>query len=110
MVLESRKNLLLTRPDGLVRPGGTIGGRRHVRRFRGERSVLRNPLLAAPIDQANVLVAVIFQLPKGVGGEPVVVVPVQQNRGVVRDSRLSEQFFERSLLDQIATNVILQLG
>jgi len=55
-------------------------------------------------------VAVVFQLPEGVSGEPVVVVAIEKNGGAVGNAGGAEKFFERGLVDQIAADVVLELG
>ena len=59
-----------------------------------ERSLLLEPFFAAAIDEANILVAVVFQLPEGVGGEPVVVVAVEKDGAVIGNAGSAEKFFE----------------
>ena len=54
--------------------------------------------------------AVQLQLPKGVGGEPVVVVAIEKDGGAVGNAGGAEKFFERGLVDQIAADVVLELG
>jgi hypothetical protein len=44
---------------------------------RGELSTLELPLLPPAVEERNVVEAAQFQDPVGVGGEPVVVAPVQ---------------------------------
>src|SRR5260370_7254931 len=87
-----------------------MGSGSHVCAILGERPFLFEPFLAAAVNEANILVAVVFQLPEGVGGEPVVVVAVEQNGGVVGNAGGTEKFFESGFIDQIAPDVVLELS
>jgi len=84
--------------------GGDFG------RILGERALLFDPFLAAAVDEANVFVAVQLQLPEGVSGEPVVVVAVKKDGGVVGNAGGAEKLFERGLVDQVSAYAVLELG
>src|SRR6266576_716028 len=43
-------------------------------------------------------------------GEPVVVVAVEKNGGVIGNAGGAEKSFERGLVDQVAADVVLELG
>ena len=58
-------------------------------------AALVDPLLAAAVQDPHVVVAVELQIPVGVGGEPVVLVAVEDDGRVVADSALAEQPLER---------------
>src|SRR5262249_6310906 len=61
------------------------------------------------IDEANILVTVVFEQPERIGGEPVVVIAVQDNRRLGRDTCVGGQFLEVFLADDVARNLILKL-
>ena len=85
------------------------GVRRRLRRgcLRRQLAPLVDPLLAAPVEDPHVLVAVDLQVPVGVGGKPVVLVAVEHERRVVRDPALAQQALEGRLVDQVALDRIL---
>ena len=87
-----------------------IGRRRDVCGILGDRALFFEPFLAAAVDEADVLVAVQLQLPKGVGGEPIVVVAIEKNRCVIGNAGGAEKLFEGGLVDQVAADVVLELG
>ena len=68
------------------------------------------PLLAAAVEQPDVGVAVEREVPVGVGGEPVVVAAVEHDGVVVGDASLGEQRLELLLVDEVATDLVLQIG
>src|SRR6202041_1256873 len=88
---------------------GVIGGGSNLGGIGGQRTLFFHPLLATAIDEPGILVAVIFQLPQSVGGEPVVIVTVKKNCGVVGNAGLAQQLFEGGLVNQVAPHVILKL-
>src|SRR6266850_533725 len=104
------KNIVFVGAKGFIEAGDAIGGRRDVDGILGQRALLFEPFLAAAVDEPDVFVAVIFELPEGVGGEPIVVIAVKKNGGVVGNAGSAEQLFERGLVDQIAADVVLELG
>src|SRR5579884_3114916 len=53
--------------------------------------------------------AVILEQPERPGREPVVVVPVENNRGVIADTSAAEQCFEMFFVDWGAHHLVLQL-
>ena len=79
------------------------------RRVGAELLAFGQPLLAAAVHNSDILVAVQLQLPERPGGKPVVVVAVQDNRGVVVDSRRAKQFFELVLRNHVAHDRVAQL-
>src|SRR5882762_1391395 len=103
-------DFFLVRANGIVGGGDVIGIRGDVCGILGERALLFEPFLAAAVDQADVLVAVKFQLPEGISGEPIVVVAIEKNGGVVGNAGSAEKLFERGLIDEIASDVVLELG
>src|SRR5271155_4830112 len=88
--------------------GEDCGGDRG--RLGGEKKPFGDPFFAAAINEAHIFVAVIFQLPEGVGGEPVVVVAVKEDDGVFANTGFAEQALEFGLFDEIATDRVLELG
>ena len=108
-LFHRRKNFFLARANALIRLGRVILRPRHLRRLRRQRTLLFQPLLPPAVNQPDILVPVIFQLPQSVRREPVVVVAVKQNGRVVRNSRRAQQRLQRLLIDQIPPHIILQL-
>src|SRR6185436_4699972 len=91
--------------------------RRRLVRLRGERRLLRaqvagygKPLLAAPVHDPHVLVAVHPELPERPRGEPVVVVAVEHDRRVVVDAALTEQLLQLPDGNDVAHERVAQLG
>src|SRR5579862_8314622 len=109
LLVHRFKHVFLPRPNRFVRPRCVIRRRRHLHRIGRQRSLLLNPLLPPAVDQPHILVPVIFQLPQRICREPIVVVAVEQNRRVVPHARLPQQQLQRSLVDQIPPDVVLQL-
>ncbi len=87
-----------------------IGRRRDVCGILGDRALFFEPFLAAAVDEADVLVAVELQLPQCVGGEPVVVVTVEEDGGLVGNAGGAEKFFEGGFVDEVAADAVLELG
>src|SRR5712664_4289607 len=108
--LENGEDFFFVSAQGFVGAGDVIGGRSDLCRFGCKLALFFKPLFAAAVDEADVLVAVVFQLPEGVSGEPVVVITIQKNGCVIGNARGAEKFFESGLVDQIAADVVLELG
>src|ERR1035437_5492515 len=89
LLIEDGKDLIFVCADRLVRFACMIWTRYDLWHIGCECTLFRDPLLAATIDEPNVPVAVILQLPEGVGGKPIVIVTIEQNRGVIGDPRFS---------------------
>ena len=68
------------------------------------------PLDAAAVHEAHVLVAVNLEQPEAVGGKPIVVVAVEDHRVAGRDACLAQQFFEFLFADDVAADLVLQLA
>ena len=83
-----------------MEPGSTLTG------ILGQCALFVEPFLAAAVDEADVLVTVELQVPQGVGGEPVVVVTVEEDGGVVGNAGSAEKFFEGGLVDEIAADTV----
>ena len=77
------EDLLFVCANRLIRTTCMVRDRRNLGHVGCERPLFRNPFFTTSIDKSNVVVAVIFQLPEGVGGEPIVIVSVKQNCGVI---------------------------
>ena len=80
-------------------------------RFVGGELLVRfvQPFRAAAVHEANVVMAVNFEEPKTVGGEPVIVVAVNNHGVVGRDAGAADQFFECFAADDVAANLVLEL-
>ena len=81
-----------------------------VRQLLGQLAGVELPLLAAAVEQLDVLVAVQLEVPVGVRGEPVVVAAVEDDGVVVADAALGEQRLELLLVDEVAADLVLQVG
>ena len=68
------------------------------------------PLLAATVEQLDVVVAVELEVPVGVGGEPVVVAAVEHHGVVVGDALGAQQRLELLLVDEVAAHLVLEVG
>src|SRR6266568_91219 len=108
--IEDGKNFFLARTQGFIGVGNVIGRGSDLCRILGERALFLEPFLAAAVDEAHILVAIIFQLPEGVSGEPVVVVAIEQNGGVIGNAGGAEKFLQGGFVDQVAPDVVLELG
>src|SRR6266851_4124948 len=108
--IEDGEDFFLVSAQGLVSARDVIGRRGDVCSILCERALLLEPFFAATIDEANILVTVVLQLPKGVGGEPVVVIAIEKDGGAVGNAGTAEKLFESGLVDQIAADVVLELG
>ncbi len=76
----------------------------------GQLAAVELPLLAAAVEQLDVVVAVELEVPVGVGGEPVVVAAVEHDGVVVADALLRQQLLELLLVDEVAADLVLQFG
>ena len=71
---------------------------------------LVEPLDPAAVHRARILVAVDLEQPETVGGEPVVVVPVEDHCVLRGDAGAADELLERLLADDVAVDLVLQLG
>ena len=78
-----------------------------VRRVVGQLSAFGFPLGAATVHKFHLGVSIVLHLPEGPGSEPVVVVSVQDNGGVVADARVAEKRFHIRFADQVSAYVLL---
>ncbi len=76
----------------------------------GQLAGVELPLLAAAVEELDVLVAVELEVPVGVGREPVVVAAVQHDGVVVGDAATREELLELGLADEVTTHLVLQVG
>src|SRR5262249_36256385 len=70
---------------------------------------LGDPLLAAAVHDSDVLVPVDLELPEGPCREPVVVVAVQNDGGLVADTALAQQLLELFARYNIANERVAEL-
>ena len=75
-----------------------------------QRAAVELPLLAAAVEQLDVLVAVELEVPVRVRGEPVVVAAVEDDGVVVGDALVGQQLGELLLVDEVALDRILEVG
>ena len=54
--------------------------------------------------------AIVLEEPEGVGGVPVVLVAVEDDGRVVGDAALGKQVLEGGLVDEVALDLVLELG
>src|SRR6266481_3631121 len=107
--LKGALDLGQKRPErhiSLHRPIGCFGDCWHLS---CELTTLASPFLPATVHQAHVLVAVDLHLPQRPGGEPVVVVAVEDHRCIVADAGLGHQPFEGVLRDDVAFHRVAEL-
>src|SRR5262249_8230741 len=67
------------------------------------------PLLPAAVEQLDAGVPVQPEVPVGVGGEPVVVPPVEDYEVIVGDAAVREQLLEAMLVHEVAADRILEI-
>src|SRR5699024_11572171 len=96
--------------DRGVRFAGLRGGGGALGDLGGQRAGVELPLLAAAVDPLDVLVAVVLEVPVGVGGEPVVVAAVEHHGVVVADALGRQQRGELLPVEEVAAHRILQFG
>ena len=80
--------------------------RRHVG---GRRAALADPLLARTVEQLDVVVPVVLEVPVGVGREPVVAVAVEHDQVVVGDPARAEQLAEGLGAEEVALDLVLEV-
>ena len=104
MTSSRNARMLLSGAFGRVLVAGRLD------RVGGQRAAVELPLLAAAVEQLDVLVAVELEVPVGVGGEPVVVAAVEDHGVVVGDAAFGQQLRELLLVDEVAPDRVLQVG
>jgi hypothetical protein len=87
VALERGEHLVAVRADRLVARLRDEALRLEARDLGGRRAALADPLLARAVEQLDVLVAVVLEVPVRVGGEPVAAVAVQHDRVLVEIPR-----------------------
>src|SRR5215204_4612365 len=93
--LQVPVHVLLERPyPGVVPLGNGVLGPGKRRHLLGHLAALRLPLYPSPVHDPHVVVAEEPEHPEGVGRPPVVLVPVEDNRGVRRDAQPRHQVGE----------------
>src|SRR4051812_16411585 len=83
---------------------GLIG--RHVSR---RRAALADPLLARAVDELDVVVPVVLQIPVRVGREPVVAIAIQDDGVLVGDPARAEQLTEGLRAEEVALDLVLEI-
>ena len=90
--------------------GHLVGDGPDLRRFGGQRFVLLvQPFDPPTIHELDLFVAVDFEQPKPVSGEPIVIVAVKDNAVPRRDTCAADEFLERVLADNIPAHLVLEL-
>ena len=85
-LVHRREHVVPVGPDVLIGVTGTVGLAGGVSGLGSQGAILGHPLGPAPVHQLDVPVTVVFQLPRGPGCKPVVVIPVEDDGGVVIDA------------------------
>src|SRR5829696_1155822 len=105
------QHLLAEGPDrGVGLAHRVAAARRDVGRFAGQLAALQLPGLAAAVEQLDRAVPVDLVVPVGVGGEPVVVAPVQDHGRVRGDAEGVLELGELLGRDEVAAQRVLEVG
>ena len=107
---EAGQDVLAKGADRQVLLVGHVLGPRAVGQLGLHRQALALPLHAPAVEESHVGVAVEPQVPVGVRGEPVVIAAVDHDRVVAGDAALGHQFAEAFAVDQVADELLLQVG
>ena len=102
-------DLVTEGPDVAVGLLRAVGGGRAARDVIGQLAGVQLPLLAAAVEETDVVVAVVGEEPVRVGGEPVVVAAVEDDGVVVGDATLREQGLEPLLADEVVADAVLEV-
>ena len=86
-----------------------VGGGGVVRCAVVQRAVLGLPLLAAAIEQLDVLDPIHIKHPGAPGRKPVVGIAIKHDGGVVAHATLGEQLLKRLLADNVAAHLVIQI-
>src|SRR5579875_404991 len=108
--VDRGQNLVAECPDRVVGLLGAVGGGRTVHLLARQRAAVQLPLLAAAVEQLDLVVPVELEVPVGVGGEPVVVAAVEDHGVVVGDAAITQQLGELLGVDEVAADRVLQIG
>src|SRR4030081_1250816 len=104
------EDVVAERADRGVWCAGAVLALRVGRRVVRQRTLLRDPLRAAAVDELHVLVPVVLQQPEEPRGEPVVVVTVRDDCRTRRDALLRKKRLELLLVEKIADRMLLKVG
>src|SRR4051794_28402214 len=88
LLVDGRDDLVAERADGVVRVLGGVARLRPCHRVGGQWASVELPLLAATVEQLDLVMAVQLEVPVRVCGEPVVVAAVEDHGVVVGDAAL----------------------
>src|SRR5262249_40982766 len=111
LLLGRGEDLRHLRPQRAVHGAHLVLALRELRHLGGERgALLVEPLGAATVEQPYVLVPVDLVEPEAVGGEPVARVTVDDDGVRVLDARLRVELLEVLLRNDVALQLILELG
>src|SRR5262249_20861239 len=95
----------------IVHFGDSVSHRRIARLFGGQVLVrFVKPLDAAAVHQPDILVAVNLEQPEPIRREPVIVITVGDDCILRRNTGAADELFERFLADDVAIDLILELG
>jgi hypothetical protein len=72
-------------------------------------AVLRDPALPGTVEELDVVVPVVLQIPVGVGGEPVVAITVEDDLVLVRDAAAAERPAEVLTAEKVAFDLVLEV-
>ena len=108
-VLERSEHLVALGTDRLVAGPGAELGRWKAGHIRGGGASLGDPPLAGTVEQPDVVVAVVLQIPVGVGREPVVAVAVEHDLVLVRDPARAEQLTECLRAEEVPLDLVLKV-
>src|SRR5215472_9559614 len=89
--------------------GELVGGRLDLGHVCRVRAAFDLPLDTAAVHELNLVVAVVLHRPVGVGGEPVVVVAIEQDRGVRGDAGFAKFPGESVARSDVADGLVLQV-
>lgn len=105
------ENVILVRADERVvaLDDGILRGRTAGRLTR-ELASLRDPAVASAVEQTHVLVTEEGEDPEGVGGPPVVLVAVDDDRVRAIDALAAQQLGEALAVDVVAHHGVVELG
>ena len=108
--VQRREDLVALGADRVVAGLGGEGRGRVAGHVGGRRPALADPLLARAVDELDVVVAVVLQVPVRVGREPVVAVAVEHDRVLVGDAARAEERAELLRPEEVALDLVLQVG
>jgi hypothetical protein len=101
------EDVIASRPDGGVRITGGVVLPLWSRHVFGDLPALVDPLLATPVHQLYLRVTVDFHLPERIGHEPVIVVPIEHDRGPWTDAGLTQECCHLIPVEDITTQGVV---